>query len=155
MTVKVTGIQLSECWWGNYFAWPYRIALKRGLGCRERGGGGGGGRTWDYVIWVMPLSNMEWIVGGASRYRIVENFREFVKIRFFVEKTLADWSLLSRQRTPCPKISWRKLSQNRETRESFFPRKFPAIRYYAAILSGKKLIQWSSLQVHIVTEADR
>ena len=29
----------------------------------------------------------------------------------FVEKTFVDCSLVPRQRTPCPQISWRKLSR--------------------------------------------
>ena len=157
MTVKVTGIQLSECWWGNYFAWPYRIALKRGLGCRERGGGGGGANLrlcyMSYAIikhgvdsgWSIqiPYSGKLSRIGENTIF-CGENFSGLVAFvapkdtmpQNFLEKTFAKpWN-----------------SRKFFSLESFL---LYAIRYYAAILSGKKLIQWSSLQVHIVTEAER
>ena len=109
MTVKVTGIQLSECWWGNYFAWPYRIALKCGLGCRERGGGGGANLRLCYMSYAIIKHEVEsrWSIQilysgklsriGENTIFCGENFSRLVAFvapkdtmpQNFVEKTFA------------------------------------------------------------------
>ena len=74
-------------------------------------------KTWPAINLVSPFITTTW-QGSSSPtkvphtlYRIAENFHKLVKNKIFAEKTFTDFSLVPRQRTPCPQISLRKLSR--------------------------------------------